>query len=242
MVYNIKEMAKQYYKILLYSLYIGAAVCLVYLVWSYSLSLKDKSRLAPKYYDSIIVNENTSYTALRADVPAYEIPFLRIRSIGFKSDKDYLVLKFQLAGTLPEKASDLPSYGDDKIADASYSLTLDENYFDYSGNKNPGGPEAELKIDFYQKKVSGETNKIQIEGELIKGGPGYDYFVIRYPYSQLLIHQNSAYIVFTAEGFASSNKYQDGVSKSIFKNTALAATQQNNQEVMLDLSLKDLIY
>lgn len=234
-------MARRYYKIFLMILYLAVFVCIVYLFWRhYAVDVKGKSKLAPKTYDAIIINQNTTYEDI-ADSRPYELPYLRIKNIGFKLDNDFIYLKFQLAGDLPE-TKDLPSINGDQIKDVFYTVSMDENYFDYSGHKNPGGPEAKLKLSLYSTSITNDEKKINVEGELIKGGQGFDYFVVRYPYQQLLLNRNSTFIVFTADSNISSIKYPEGVITNKFRNSDLAASKSDNTEILLDLFLKDVKY
>lgn len=237
-------MRKQHYKILLLVLYVAAIASAIYLLWWYLVVLpQDKSRLAPKYYDATIVNQNTDYSKTVSNTgQPYELPYLRIKNIAFFSDPNYLYLRFQLGGTLPSKDRSLPLYDNDQIKDIYYTMTLDENYFDFAGNKNPGGPEAELKINLYSTEAVSKDNRIDVQGELLKGGPGYDYFVVRYPYQQLLMNRNSEFIVFTAYASVTTSRFPAGASSFEFRNSTLAATPQNDREVVVDLSLKDLKY
>lgn len=236
-------MSKQYYKIILYSLYIGIIVCAAYLLWwHFSITAKDKSDLAPRYYDATIVNQNTEFysSPLNHNKP-YEIPYLRIKNIGFKADSDFLYLRFQLGGTLPEENA-LPKYDGDQIEQVKYYMSLDENFFDLQGNKNPSGSDAELTMSFFGEGEFEAGNKIRVSGELLKGGPGHDYFVVRYPYQQLLINQNSEFIVFTAKAEVITARHPEGAGVHEFRNSTLAATRNDKSQILLDLSLKDLIY
>lgn len=237
-------MRKQYYKTLLYFLYSATIICIAYLLWwHFDVQAKDLSRFAPKAYDATIVNQNTAYSGSVSNTGhPYELPYLRIRNIGFYIDNDYFYLRYQLGGTLPKSIDEIPVYDNDHIESIYYTMTLDENYFDYSGNKNPGGPEAELKINFFNNSAIETDNRIDVRGQLLKGGPGYDYFVVRYPYSQLLTNHNSDFVVFTAYANATSTRYPAGASIFEFRNSTLAATPQNDKEILLDLSLKNIKY
>jgi len=237
-------MRRQHYTIILYSLYLGAIIYgLCFLGWHYLFQTEDKSQLAPKYYDDVVTNQNTSFTALSGNPTPYELSFIKIRSISFYSDNDFVYLRFFVGGTIPENVLELPNYSGDKIKSVSYDMTLDENYFDFQGNKNPGGPEANLKIDMYgTSQAENSEGKINVNGELIKGGPGFDYFVVRYPYRDVLFNQQVDYIVFTSSARVTSEKYPEGATKFEFYNSSLAATKQNNKEVKIDLTLKSVTY
>ncbi len=237
-------MSKKYYRIILYALYSAAIVYAVVFAWTqYNKDKNDLSKYAPTFYDDIIINQNTSFSATPSNPNPYEIAFIKIKSIGFYSDSDYVYLKFSLGGTLPESGDDLPTYYDDKITSAVFNMSLDENYFDFLGNKNPPGAESTLRIDVYgNRPAQAQDNKIIVEGELLKGGPGFDYFVVRYPYRDVLFNQIHDYIVFTASSEITSEKYPEGASIYYFENSTLAATKSNNREVKLDLTLKDLRY
>ncbi len=199
----------------------------------------DKSHLAPKTYDITIINYNKEYSnSAYNSSPPYELPYLKIKSLSFATDEQYLFIKFNLGGTLPTSLDDQPLYQNDKIGSVYYDLTLDENYFDLAGNKNPGGPEAELKINFYGDTPDSKDTRISVQGELLKGGPGKDYFVVRYPYYQLLLNQTDKYVVFSSYALVTSELHPDSASMFVFKNPLLAATPENTEEVKVDLSIK----
>ena len=208
--------------------------------WSNYQYETNKSHLAPKRYDVSVENFNKEFESGSPSLLSpYELPFLKIKSIFFSSDNEYLYLKFSLGGVLPQTLDDLSSYQNDRINSIIYKLYLDENYFDLAGNKNPGGPEAELKMDFYGNNVDNKNDtRINVKGELLKGGPGKDYFVVRYPYYQLLLSQNDDTVVFSSYASSTSLLYPDGASKFIFSNPLLAATPENSEEIRIDLSIK----
>ena len=237
-------MSKKYYRIVLYTINLAAIIYVLCFWWWYSnVYTQDKSRLAPKYYDDVIINQNTAYSATDQNSSPYEVSFMKIKNISFYSNDDFVYLRFVLGGTLPESAKALPKYYGDKLTSIVYNVTLDENYFDLLGNKNPTNPEARLRIDMYGNSPSiDNSGKINVAGELIKGGAGYDYFIVRYPYRDVLFNQRDDYIVFTANSVLTSEKYPDGASVYGFENNDLAITPQNNKEIRIDLSLKDLIY
>ncbi len=233
-------MNRKYYKIILLSLILLAIIYSLCFAWwlNYQKS-NDKSSLIPKRYDITIENYNKLYEG-SADNPSspYELPYIKIKNISFASDKIYLYIKYKLGGNLPDANSPLPKHLNDQINSIFFKLYLDENYFDSKGNKNPGGPEAELLISFYGDKVDEPSNKIHVQGELLKGGPGFDYFVIRYPYNQILLNQNSPEIVFSSYSTVATSFYPSGATFFNFSNPLLAATPQNSKEIKADLSTK----
>ncbi len=233
-------MNRKFYKIILFSLILLAIIyTLCFVWWLYNKDRDDKSSLAPKQYDITIVNYNKEFEG-SSDNPSspYELPYLKINSISLASDEIYLYIKYKLGGDLPTLTSPLPKYYNDQITSIYYKLYLDENYFDSKGNKNPGGPEAELKISFYGNELDETSNKINVKGELLKGGPGYNYFVVRYPYNQILLNQINKEIVFSSYSTVASSFYPGGASFFHFENPLLAATPSNSKEVRADLSIK----
>lgn len=182
-----------------------------------------------------IDNENLSFDAspFGSNKP-YEADFIKINSISFAVQDENLFVRYSLNGVLPKK-NELPSYDGDKITGAIFYMTLDDNYFDGYGNKNPGGAEAELKMSFYgDDEASSDMNKISVNGELVDGGIGYNYFVAKYKYRELLLNQSGDQIVFTANSVALSSAYRAGASANIFQNSKKMALT-DPREMLIEL-------
>ena len=182
-----------------------------------------------------IENENPNYASSPfGSAKPYEIDFIKINSISFGIKDDDLYIKYNLNGILPRE-EDLPSFDGDKIHGAIFYMTLDDNYFDGYGNKNPGGAEAELKMSFYgSDKPTENGNKISVNGELVDGGIGHDYFVAKYRYRELLLNQLGDKVVFTANSVALSKAYSAGASIFYFQNSKKMASSDPN-EILIEL-------
>lgn len=233
-------MKRQYYKIILITLYLSSIVyILCFSWWIWDRNRLDKSYLAPDRYDIIAANSNKEYTIIDLSTSKdQDLPFLIINSISFATDDQYLYIKYNLKGELPESIKDFPEINNNKVSSINYKLYLDENYFDLSGNKNPGGPEAELVISPYGSTTQTDNTKLNINGELLKGGPGFDYFVVRYPYYALLFNQIGDKVVFSSNSSAVTENYPDGIVLNYFENDMLSALPDTPREIKIDLSLK----
>jgi len=233
-------MKRQYYKIILITICLSSIVyILCFSWWLWDQKRLDKSDLAPNRYDIIATNRNKEYTMIDLSASKEQtLPFLIINSISFATDEQYLYIKYNLDGELPESTKDLPEINNNQVTSINYKLFLDENYFDLSGNKNPGGPEAELLISPYGSTTQTDSSKLNINGELLKGGPGFDYFVVRYAYYALLFNQIGDSVVFSSNSSAVTENYPDGIVLNHFENELLSAQPDLPREIKIDLSLK----
>lgn len=191
--------------------------------------------------DISVRNEATKWLKCCSnDNSSYQIPFIKINSLSFKKQDGDLYIRYQLDGKLPKSDYSLPKYGTDRINGVVFYMSIDDNYFDGNGNKNTGGPEARLKSSFYGSNYSEiDDGKITVNGKLVDGGPGYDYFTEKYPIAELLINSDSTNLVITASSLAISDQYSAGASRFEFENTPLAATKENNHEIKIDLTKND---
>jgi hypothetical protein len=213
-------------------------VYFIYFIWFVTNQDRlGQSSLAPKKYDVIVLNNN-SRANLEEDPDLYSLPFFIIKNISFATDTEYLYLKYKLAGPLPENLDQLTKKESDHIKSVYYKMYIDENYFDLSGNKNPYFAEAELIMSPFGGKETTESGKIAVKGELIKGGAGYDYLVVRYPYYSLLINQTTDSIVFSSYSGADTLRYPQGYAVHHFENELLAADPDNIRQIKIDLSVK----
>ncbi len=157
-------------------------------------------------------------------------------SLSFHSTKDDFLIKIQLAGKLPQ-TNKLPQQDGDKLRGLIFYLSIDENYFSANGKKNPGGPDANIKISLYgSDKEIDDDNKIDVGGTLVSGGPGYDYIVVRYPTQELLHYPDQPDLVITAYALATSEIFPSGVSSSEFTSSLMSATKDNHREVRIKLT------
>lgn len=190
--------------------------------------------------DVTIVNESENWeqTSFAGKSDSCKLPLIKINSVSFGTDKDRLYAKFYLAGTMPVER-DLPSCSGDKVIAAVYYIDIDENYFDAAGNKNPGGPDAQLKMSFYgHDKDIKPADKISVDGELVAGGPGYDYFVASYPFNEILMYGDNPSLVVSAWSLALSENWTAGVSGYRLKNSSMAAEATDPTKIKIDLKLK----
>lgn len=232
-------MKRDNYKILLFSIISLLLVYIVYFVF-YLIDTTDRSRnaMAPSEYDVIIVNNNAQISESSAENPdIYNLACLVIKNISFASDEKYLYIKYKLAGPLPSNIEEITKTKEDELNLIYYKLFFDENYFDLSGNKNPTVFESELVISPYGRKENTETGKITVEGEMIKGGPGHDYIVVRYPYYSILLSQITDFVVFSSFSTVDTLKYPQGLPINHFENYALLA-DKNPREIKIDLTIK----
>jgi hypothetical protein len=155
----------------------------------------------------------------------YDLPFIRIEKVDFAKVNEDFYITYWLGGKLPEKDK-LPKFNGDQIKGIVFYMEIDENYFDGKGNVNPGGVDAYLETSFYGKvKEDGKENKINVQGELVKGGPGFDFFTIKYSYNELIFSQSTE-IVFEAYSLATSEKHKGGASRYYFKNKKMAVSEE----------------
>lgn len=186
--------------------------------------------------ETLIINDQKDWAPTD---DSFRIPFAKILSIGFSTDKNYLYIRYNLGGKLPEKNAEAPKFNQEKLTGLNFYMSLDENYYDHNGQKNSGGSDAELKMSFYgYDKPDNESGKIEIDGQLVAGGPGYNYFVVRFPYKQVLFNQNGQYIVFSSYSMALTRMHTAGASVYDMKNQALAADPQNPNQIKIKLSPK----
>lgn len=208
--------------------------------WYYSETTNQENKNVKKTEIPIsitIKNEEKDYKPCCGLLKPYKIDFIKIRSVGFGADAEKLYIRFDLAGKMPTKDETLPKFTDDQVTGAMYYLSLDENYYDGEGFKNPGGPEAYLRIGFYgAEDKDSTTNKIRINGDLVEGGAGYDYFIVSYPYNKVLINQFGSNLVFTATGLAISEKYKAGASRSDLTNKEMMA-DKDPKEILIKIGL-----
>lgn len=186
----------------------------------------------------VVINENTDLSSCcgQSGTP-YQIDFVKIKSIGFATDNSDLYIKYNLGGRLPKN---LQKYNNDQLQGLNFYMNLDENYYSADGSRNALLPEANLIINFYgDDKEPLDSKRVKVDGDLIAGGPGYEYFVVRYPYRKLLVNQNGPYVVFSANSILVSRKYASGASKSMFKNQQYAADKNDSSWIKIPLSLKD---
>lgn len=170
----------------------------------------------------------------------YQVKFIQIKKISFATDKKYLFVRYDLSGKLPESTEKLPSYNYDKLSGAVYYLNFDLNYFDSEGNKNPANYEAMAEFSFYGKPAEEKNDgRLNVEGELAQGGPGNDYFVVRFPYRQLLFGQTKTEVVFQTWSIAVSKKFRGGASKGLFENKQRAIAADDLQNIRVSLQLKN---
>lgn len=233
-------MNRKLYKTLLVYIYLILLVYFIFFIWLISnKNGLNQSSLAPQKYDVIVQNDNISPKFNTAEDPdIYSLPFFIIKNISFATDTEYLYLKYKLAGPLPDNLEQLTKKENDYIKSIYYKMYIDENYFDLSGNKNPNFAEAELIMSPYGVEEKTESGKVAVKGELIKGGAGYDYLVVRYPYYSLLINQTTNSIVFSSYSGADTLRYPQGFAIHHFENKLLAAEPANVRQIKIDLSLK----
>lgn len=232
---------KEQYKKLLSSIYLLILVAFIWASWTYAEYFKQvKARAEIPMMETTVSNIGQNWEPATGSGGKIEkLPFLQINSIGFRAKDNDLYIKFKLNGKLPEKWRQLPTIKGDQLRNISYYLSLNSHYFDARGNKNDGKPEADLKISFYGlTPAERNDHRIGVDGILVAGGPGYDYFIVKYPYHQILFAQTQRYVVFTAWSHASTDNYPSGIGIFSFKNHLLAATPQNDAEIKIDLWLE----
>lgn len=196
------------------------------------------TKITPIPMDFAIQNDTRTWAATSDNASPYQIPFIKITSISFSTDTDSLYIKYNLAGKLPAKDEILPSFSDDKITDAIFSMDFYENYFDASGHKNPSNPEARVKVNIYGPSTNNPAEGITVNGTLVEGGPGNSFFTAKFPYQQLLFSQTKPLVVFSAAAVANSEKFNTGASRFEMSNGDLAATINNPKEIKVLLRLK----
>lgn len=148
----------------------------------------------------------------------YNFGFLKIKNISFAKRDDNLFIRFQLEGKLPQSTQSLPSVDGDKLKGVIFYLSIDENYYSADGGRNSGGSDAELKMSFYgSDQAYNDLKKLTINGELVAGGYDHDYFVVRFPYSQVLFSPHDQ-IVFSSYGLIVSNNKPLIATTYTFKN------------------------
>jgi hypothetical protein len=167
--------------------------------------------------------------------------FAKIRSISFGTEGKDLYVRFKLQEKLPATSDEANLFiTRDRLKCVTFYLYLFAHYYDNSGKKNPENPDAELKISFYGNEPSlSDSKKISVEGELIEGGPGYNYFLVKYPYRQILLSQNSNRIVFSAYSLVLTNNFPAGIGIFNFQNPLLAIEKDLPTRVGVDLHLAD---
>jgi hypothetical protein len=183
-----------------------------------------------------IVNENADFSPTIFQANPYRLDFLKIKTISFAVKEEYMFIRYDLDKPLPKSSKELPSIDGDKINGLIFFMTLDDNYFDGSGQKNPGGVEASLKMSFYDNGGIDKTdkNKIDVPGDCVEGGLGYDFFVAKYSYRQLLLNQTGDEVVFTANSLAMSKNFPAGVSSFDFENS-LQMADKDSKEIKIKL-------
>lgn len=230
----IKKLFIKYYLYLI--IFMVAVVLLCYGIY--------KSRLnAGKIYiptmDVVVESDNTMLGALCGMRSSYPMDFVRIKAISFALYKEDLFIRYDLAGKLPKK-DELPKYKDDKLTGVVYFLDLGGHYFDNQGNKNQSGLDVNVKMSFYGKdKENKDDSRLTVQGKLVAGGPGNNYFISRFPYRKLIYSQNSPYIVFGTSAVAVSKKYGGGASRFDFENKSLAVGETHNQDIKIKLGSID---
>jgi hypothetical protein len=227
-------MIKNIFRIALLIILVFLIVIAIY-IFHRSRTKKPQVQIPPMQVT--VQNEDNSYGNCCGLVSSYPFDFVKMKSISFGTDKTDLYIKFQLGSKLPSPDK-LPSYHGDKLTGMTYYMDLDENYYDSLGRKNPSGFDSALKISFYgTTEEETDTDRLTIQGQRVAGGPGYDYFVVKFPYEKVLFSQSGPDIVFDAYSLAISEKHRAGASKNAFKNTKLAADGQNTSEIKIPLSL-----
>lgn len=210
----------------------------IFLVNNVKKSPVDMRGETPIPIDFIIRNDEPELNRCCGQAEAYPMQYVNIKSIGFGTDKDGLYIHFNLGGKLPNK-NEIPKFGSDQITGLNYYISLDENPFDRQGNRNPISYEANMTITLFgEDKALVEGNLIDVEGKIVKGGYGYDYFVVRYNYREVLVNQYNENIAFSASSIAKSDKHPAGVAKSIMKNNGSAIDPSDKTTIVAKLNLK----
>ncbi len=219
-------------------------VGLLFIVFGASIFKKDKVEIkkmvnVPKM-DLVVKSDVSDWTrCCGQDEEAYKLDFLKIDKISFATDKKDLFIRYDLAAKLPEKNKPLPSYNKDLLTGVVFYLDFDVNYFDGNGNKNPGGFETNTDMSFYGKPLKKEDDgRVNVNGKLVSGGPGFNYFVARFPYKEILFGQFGDSIVFKTSSVAVTGKYAAGASRFLFKNQSMSADGTNFEEIKIPMTLK----
>lgn len=215
-------------KSLLTIAYVCASASLVLSLILFTKDDEKKSEIPEM--DVYVQNENTKWGGT-SFVPSdpYKADFIKIISISFATKEQDLYIKYKLGAILPKESSQMPSFNSDKLESAIFYMTLDDNYFD-SNAKDSNRPEANLKMSFYgNDKEPASVDKIAVDGELVGGGPGYNYFIAKYKYSDLLLNQIGKSVVFTSYSLTTSDKYPLGASCFNFKSKLMMANQDPSE-------------
>ncbi len=167
----------------------------------------------------------------------YIVNFAKIKTVSLASTQNDLYVRFDLGGKLPISNKKMPFYpGGDQLKGLYFFLDFKNNYFDSLGRKNTGKSDASLEISFYGEdtKIYNE-NKINIEGKIVDGGPGHNYFIVKYPYDSVLFNQNVPNVVISAFSLTTSQTYGLNASTYYLKNSMLAASADSNTDINITL-------
>lgn len=184
-----------------------------------------------------VLNENDNYTANPfGPTTPYPVSFLKIKSVSFAKENGLLFINFKLMDTLPKNDKDLPSFDGDKLIGASFNVDIKQNYYDSLGRKNPTEADARIKISFYGDSDQDDSgNKVIVNGNLVDGGPGSDYFTVSYPYDQLIFNPDGDEIVASAWSNGISKAFTASVGMSQLENSEMSVDKDDPKQIGIRL-------
>ncbi|MEI6498918.1 MAG: hypothetical protein WCO23_03070 [bacterium] len=222
----------KYYKIAI-SFLVVACVCTTFIV--VIIKNINQDNIVPKMEISIpnlAVNQDENNH--------YSVDFAKIKMVSFATSRDELFVRFDLGAKLPKSTKKLPHYnGNDQLKSLYFYIDFRTNYFGNDGKINPGQPDVTLDISFYgdDQKVK-NNNKINVDGQLVSGGPDHDYFVVKYPYDEVMFNQAKSEMVFWASSISSSEAFGLNASYYTLKNSEFAATTEHSDAIKINLAPK----